>query len=60
MELIQELFRFAAGFEGDVPGASPVECGNYTLMDLHGAKEEAAKYYAEVLDGIGDENLVYP
>ncbi|WP_319763391.1 S-ribosylhomocysteine lyase [Maridesulfovibrio sp.] len=58
--LIRELFRFAADFEGDVPGASAVECGNYTLMDLSGAKREAARYFAEVLDGIAEENLNYP
>ncbi|WP_319777674.1 S-ribosylhomocysteine lyase [Maridesulfovibrio sp.] len=58
--LIKELFRFAAEFEGEVPGASAVECGNYALMDLPLAKEEAAKYYAEVLDGIAEDNLNYP
>ncbi|TIH13064.1 S-ribosylhomocysteine lyase [Marinifilum sp. JC120] len=60
VRLIQELFKFAADFEGDVPGASAVECGNYTLMDLAQAKQEAAKYYAEVLDGIGSDSLNYP
>ncbi|MFW5500519.1 MULTISPECIES: S-ribosylhomocysteine lyase [unclassified Maridesulfovibrio] len=60
VDLIQELFKFAADFEGEVPGASAVECGNYTLMDLPLAKAEAAKYYAEVLDGIGSDNLNYP
>ncbi|ACS81795.1 S-ribosylhomocysteine lyase [Maridesulfovibrio salexigens] len=60
VSLIRELFKFAADFEGDVPGASAVECGNYTLMDLSLAKTEAAKYYAEVLDGIGLDNLNYP
>lgn len=58
--LIQELFQFAADFEGDIPGASSVECGNYTLMDLPEAKAEAEKYYTEVLAGIGAENLNYP
>ncbi|WP_136809982.1 S-ribosylhomocysteine lyase [Desulfosediminicola flagellatus] len=58
--LIQELFKYTSEFEGTVPGASPVECGNYMLMDLLSARLEALKYYNEVLDGIGEENLVYP
>lgn len=58
--LIQQMFRFAAEFEGDIPGASAVECGNYKLMDLRGAKAEAEKYLVEILEGIGPKNLVYP
>ena len=34
LELTVESFRFMAGFEGAVPGASEVECGNYRDMDL--------------------------
>lgn len=40
--LTVESFRFMAVFEGDVPGASEVECGNYRDMDLPAAKAEAA------------------
>lgn len=58
--LIRELFQTVADFTGDIPGASPVECGNYTLMDLPTAKAEAKKYLEEVLKNIGEENLVYP
>ena len=32
LELTVESFRFMAGFEGAVPGASEVECGNYRDM----------------------------
>ncbi|WP_320171614.1 S-ribosylhomocysteine lyase [Maridesulfovibrio sp.] len=60
VDLVRGLFRFAADFEGDIPGASAVECGNYTFMDPAGAVIEAKKYCAEVLDVISLENLVYP
>ena len=33
LELTVESFRFMAAFEGAVPGASEVECGNYRDMD---------------------------
>ncbi len=58
--LITELFQFAADFEGDIPGASAVECGNHTLMDLPAAKAESSKYHAQVLTGITEKNLIYP
>ena len=48
--LMKELFSFVAGFEGRIPGASPEECGNYSDMDLEGAKKRAEKY-VEVLNG---------
>lgn len=58
--IVEELFRFTADFEGAVPGVSPVECGNHTLMDLSCAKEEAARYHNEILTDIKEENLLYP
>ena len=42
--LIIDAFEFLAGFEGEVPGAKPKECGNYLLHDLNMAKYEAALY----------------
>ncbi len=42
--LMRDVFRFTADFEGDIPGATPVECGNYSDMDLDGAKSRALKY----------------
>ena len=60
LPLIKEVFAFVASFEGDVPGASARDCGNYPLMNLPEARWEARKYLAEVLEIIGDENLVYP
>ncbi|WP_243546627.1 S-ribosylhomocysteine lyase [Pseudodesulfovibrio tunisiensis] len=58
--LLRQLFRFMADFEGKIPGASPVECGNCTFMDLAKAKHEADKYLREVLTDIQNENLTYP
>ncbi len=59
VELMRRTFRFIATFEGDVPGASPRDCGNYLLMNLPMARFEAQKYL-EVLENITEENLVYP
>lgn len=59
LPLMQETFRFIAEFEGDVPGASPRDCGNYLLMNLPMARWEAKKYLNEVLECITEENLNY-
>lgn len=58
--LMQEMFQFIADFEGDVPGASARDCGNYLDMNLPMAKYLAKKYLAEVLTSITDDRLVYP
>lgn len=42
--LMIEVFDFIAGYEGDIPGATPAECGNCTDMDLPAAKARAARY----------------
>ena len=42
LQLTVDAYRFMADFEGTVPGASEVECGNYRDMDLPAAKAEAA------------------
>ena len=58
--LITELFRFVADFEGEVPGASARDCGNYLDMNLPMAKYEAKKYVENVLLKLTDANLNYP
>lgn len=56
--LVQETMDFIAGFEGEIPGASEAECGNYREHDLPGAKRAAAKM-AEVLKDWTPAKLAY-
>ena len=58
--LMREMFTFIAEFEGEVPGASPKDCGNYLDMNLSMANYLGKKYLDEVLYGIDDSRLVYP
>ena len=58
--LMQEMFSFISAFEGEVPGASAKDCGNYLDMNLPMAKYLAKKYLEEVLTDITDERLIYP
>ena len=59
LELMIELYKFISDYEGEIPGQSPRDCGNYLDMNLGMAKYLAAKYL-EVLLNIGEENLIYP
>ena len=58
LELIQDSFRFVAAFEGAIPGASEIECGNYRDMDLNAARRDAAAYVA-VLEQLTPEQMRY-
>ncbi len=58
--LMIELFEFIADFEGEIPGASALECGNFYNNNLLFAKYEAKKYLEEVLYHLKPENLNYP
>ena len=41
VELMKEMFKFIAEYEGEVPGADPRSCGNYLDQNLPMAKYEA-------------------
>ncbi|AGF57624.1 S-ribosylhomocysteine lyase [Clostridium saccharoperbutylacetonicum] len=58
--LLTELYKFIAEFEGDIPGASARDCGNYLDMNLPMAKYLANKFLKEILLNIKEENLNYP
>lgn len=60
VDLMRRTFRFIADYEGNIPGASPRDCGNWLMQDLPMARYEARKYLEEVLANISDANLYYP
>ncbi|MBO5795492.1 MAG: S-ribosylhomocysteine lyase [Bacteroides sp.] len=60
LPLMQETFRFIATYEGEIPGATAKDCGNYLLQDLPMARWEAKKYLEEVLLQMTDANMKYP
>ncbi|MDE5880310.1 MAG: S-ribosylhomocysteine lyase [Muribaculaceae bacterium] len=60
LPLLRRTFSFIADFEGDVPGATPRDCGNYSFMDLPAAKEAAHRYLEEVLIPITPAQTAYP
>ena len=60
VELTKEMLEFVSNFEGEIPGATPRDCGNCADMNLSLARNEAKKYLVEVIENIGFDNLNYP
>ena len=56
--LVQESMAFIASYEGEIPGGSKKECGNYLYHDLEGAKA-IAKDMQKVLADWSVEKLRY-
>ena len=58
--LIKEMYAFIASYDGEIPGASPKDCGNYLDMNLPMARFLARRFLTDVLTDIPDSRLFYP
>ena len=58
IRLVRETMDFVASFEGEVPGTTRVECGNYKCLDIDAAKKECRRYL-EVLEAAGTPDFKY-
>ena len=57
--LVQQVFARGAAYDGEMPGKSAAECGNYRNLDVALARD-CCRYYAEVIADWNVEKLVYP
>ena len=60
LPLLRDTFGFIASYEGEIPGATPKDCGNYSFMDLEEARRSAKRFLEEILSDPAPENLTYP
>ena len=58
--LLREMAEFVLNYEGEIPGYSPRDCGNYLDNNLEMAKYYMKKYKEEVLDNPTKERMNYP
>ena len=56
-EKIIALCDFIIDFEGEIPGAKPEECGNFSEQNLNMAKFYIKKYKTELIE---NKRLIYP
>ncbi len=59
LPLLRELFAFIRDYNGEIPGASAIACGNYLDMNLPMANYYG-KRYLELLEHITDAQMRYP
>ena len=60
LPLLRDTSGFIASYEGEIPGATPKDCGNYSFMDLEEARRSAKRFLEEILSDPAPENLTYP
>ena len=58
IRLVWEAMEFVASYEGEIPGTTSIECGNYLEHDLPGARKEAAAI-AAILKDWTEEQIYY-
>lgn len=58
--LMIETFEFIRDFEGEVPGASAKDCGNYLDMNLPMANFWGKWFLEVVLEHIDESRMTYP
>jgi S-ribosylhomocysteine lyase len=59
LPLVTDCFRFIRDYRGEVPGASPRDCGNYLDMNLSMANYWGRRYTA-LVENITPDRLTYP
>lgn len=60
LEVLREMADYILSYEGEIPGYSPRDCGNYLDNNLSLAKYYIRKFKTEVLDNPVRERLEYP
>lgn len=58
LKIVKDSMEFISSFEGEIPGVSRIECGNYLEHDLEGAKS-IARNMASVLKDWNPEKMIY-
>ena len=58
LDIVKQTLEFVKSFEGEIPGSTKIECGNYLDHDLQGAKKVAVDM-TEVLKDWNTEKMNY-
>lgn len=56
LNIVLDMCDFIIGFEGEIPGAKPEECGNYSEQNLNMAKYYISRYRKDLTE---KRNLKY-
>ena len=56
-DLVVEMCDFILGYTGEIPGARPEECGNYSEQNLNMCRFYVSRYKKELVE---NKRMVYP
>ena len=59
LPLMIRTFEFIAGYEGEIPGAAPEQCGNYLDQNLPMANYLAKRFLEDALMHLSEERYTY-
>ncbi|MBR5153052.1 MAG: S-ribosylhomocysteine lyase [Clostridia bacterium] len=48
LELVKEVMLAISQYDGEMPGNSEIECGNYRSLDVSEARKTAKRYYEDI------------
>ncbi len=55
LDLIKETLETIISYDGEMPGNSEIECGNYRNLNISLAKTEAKRYYEKIKELTTDD-----
>lgn len=58
ISLVYDCLKFVSEFEGEIPGTTEIECGNYKEHDLNSAKKDVLPILKK-LENYSEKQLVY-
>ena len=50
IKLVRDSFGFIASYEGEIPGSTEIECGNYKEHNLEQAREDVKDLLRKIKD----------
>lgn len=59
ISLIKDVLNKISLYDGEMPGMSEIECGNFKNLSLDTAKAEAERYLKKIKN-ITEDDLIYP
>ena len=59
IEVIKQVLLDIINYDGEMPGRSEIECGNYKNLDVELSKKDCKRYYEDIKDW-EEKDLEYP
>ena len=58
LDIVKDAVKFTAEYDGEIPGSTSRECGNYKDHNLQKAKADAEAYY-KIIENLTENDMTY-